>query len=189
MAWGGKLGLNLSGSSYSPLPANTSNDVRGGLGGGGFFRYRFSDRFSIQPELLLMMKGLELKSNSGGVRTEEEIRMNYLEIPVLFRWTPGKESSRFRLFAGPFLSFLLSAKDELEVQGGIFGPVAIKIETDVKDQTRDIDWGMAMGAGLDFASGLLLEARYSHGFTDASKSSTTIRHRVASLLIGWAFSL
>ena len=103
MAWGGKLGLNLSGSSYSPLPANTSNDVRGGLGGGGFFRYRFSDRFSIQPELLLMMKGLELKSNSGGVRTEEEIRMNYLEIPVLFRWTPGKESSRFRLFAGPFL--------------------------------------------------------------------------------------
>lgn len=118
-----------------------------GFAGGGFLTYNFSPTFAIQPEVLYCMKGAKADTDEG-----EKIKLDYIVVPILIKYmipTEGKIAPN--LFAGPEVGFLMSAKAEDE---------------DIKDDLKSIDFGIAFGAGVDFAmeSGkIMLDARYTLG--------------------------
>src|SRR5436190_19832983 len=55
-----------------------------GLTGGGFVQFAFNDQFSLQPEMLFVMKGvnLDLANNAG----DATAKVNYLELPLFMRF-------------------------------------------------------------------------------------------------------
>jgi hypothetical protein len=150
-----KAGLNLAdmvGDDAEGL------DMKLGFGGGGFITYNFTPQFAIQPELLYMMKGPKEEVTDGVNVYEFKWKMTYLELPVLFKFTPAMEGNvKPNLFAGPAISLLLSSDLELE-----------ELSVDIKDAMRSMDFGIAFGGGLGFqmeTMTITFDARYTIGLT------------------------
>ncbi len=106
-AKGLKAGINLAKSSGVVNPK-----FKTGFVGGGFLRYKLSKAFSVQPELLLSMKGYKIDEDFLAV----DARFSYLELPVLAKLTllnhvPGKPE----FYVGPALGYNLT--NELESVG------------------------------------------------------------------------
>src|ERR671912_2074357 len=87
---GVKAGATLTsipdaGQVFDQVSGEESVDVSAKLGlvAGGFVQFAFNDRFSLQPEMLFVMKGvkLDLPADAGSITAS----LNYLELPVLAR--------------------------------------------------------------------------------------------------------
>jgi hypothetical protein len=131
---------------------NTSYDPRLGLNLGVIGHIHLAQQWAIQPEIQFSSQGA--KSTDG----DQEIKLNYLNVPVLFQymWDNG-----FRLQAGPQLGFLLSAKSEVDNNS-----------TDIKDDIKPIDLGLGFGAGyIHPATGFGIDARYILGLSDISEGT------------------
>ena len=119
-------------------------DSKMGFTGGIFAEYQASDYFSIQPELLVVMKGWETSGNN--------INLNYLELPILFKVkipTSGNVTPNF--YVGPAGALMVSAKAE---------------GYDVSELFQEIDYGIAIGAGADLEAGsgkVVFDVRYTLG--------------------------
>ena len=71
-----------------------------GLIGGGFVQFAFNDRFSLQPEMMFVMKGvnLDLRDNLGTASA----KVNYLEFPIFMRFNRSlNDTLRGFVMAGP----------------------------------------------------------------------------------------
>lgn len=110
---------------------------------GGFADYRFNASFSIRPELLYTTLGSKEKNPEPSVGFEDYIgKYDYLSLPIMARYhfsgVPG-----LSVAAGPYVSFLLSAK----IKGESGNQSA---EFDVKDVTKSIDFGLGAGVAYEF---------------------------------------
>lgn len=173
---GAKIGTHFSswyGSDYaedlervSSIMAGVSFDITAGRVPGGVL--------TVRPEVFYLVKGWkhtrELPSYYpppfGGSEYTTEISIDYLEIPVLFRYSyqTGTGFHPF-LLAGPYMAFVLDSPDmvrdseleALEEAGRITG-----------DCFESSDFGFIAGAGIDFTYSVVevsVEARYSLGLT------------------------
>ena len=89
-SYGVRIGLNNSNLDFDP-DATFSNQHRNGFAFGGFVDYGLTDTFSIQFELQFSAEGAKA----------DEFRANYLQLPVMARFTLGE---RMTIGAGPMLS-------------------------------------------------------------------------------------
>jgi len=185
LKYGVTAGLNfstLNGKDAAVLGSNLSS--KNGLYIGGFLNYPFSDMFALQPELAFTMKGA---NNSGGGVTETW-SFNYLEIPVLVKYyvpISGSTNIKPDLYAGPAFAFNIAASDEVS-QG------SQTLTTDIKDQTKGFDLGLAFGGGVGFNVGnslLDFSLRYTLGLTstDNSGNNYTITNGVFAIVAGYTF--
>lgn len=168
-----KAGINFATVNGDPT------DIKGILtfGAGGFVRIAAGPQFSIQPEVLLTMKGAEEDFTSG-----EKVKLTYLEIPVLVVYQPPTTRNISpTLFVGPAVSLLMSAKSD---------------DLDIKDDLKSTDLGLVLGAGIEFKSGtkgrIGLDGRYTLGltnFNDVNPDDWTIKNGVFSLAISYIFPL
>ena len=152
--FGIKGGVNIAnlkvddGSDYDP---------RTGFHIGGLMHIHVDDHWAVQPELVF--------SAQGGKSGNTEIKLNYINIPILLQYMTN---SGFRLQTGPQLGFLISAESEV-------GDVGV----DIDDNIKSIDFAWAFGAGYLFASGFGIDARFNLGISDINDvSSTEIRNQV-----------
>ncbi len=128
---------------------------------GGYVNLNFTDKFGITPEVLY--------SAYGSKWNNSKVDLDYVSIPVMLRFKP---ISLISLEAGPQFGFLTKA--HVESVG------------DVKDQLKNNDFGLALGAGLHLPLGLNVGARYVFGFTNISDVSTeTIKNRTLQIYAGW----
>ena len=68
--------------------------------------YRLSPAVSIQPELLIAVKG----TNQGGLISFLDWSFNYIELPVLVKYKfATKRKLQPSFYAGPSLSYLISS--------------------------------------------------------------------------------
>lgn len=157
-------------------------DSRMGLGVGGFLTFAMGPNFALQPELLYVMKGA--KYEEGGA--ELTWKLNYLDIPVLFKYRfPTEGSTRPNLFAGPVGSIKMSAKAKAE-EGGV------EEEEDVSDIVKGFDFGLAFGGGLDFAMSsttLTFDVRYTLAMTEWPDvdGDASIKNNGWLVMVGLAF--
>lgn len=137
------------------------------MNGGVYYSRLLSQRFSIQPELMY--------SNTGAIFTNKKILFNYLNVPVLLKFHPGK--SDFSFFAGPQCGFLVKAKERRNIG---------REETTVTDDFAKTNFSLVLGieAGL---SRVNLGARYDFGISDVSDSwqVETLRTRTLSFNLGF----
>lgn len=145
----------------------------GGVGG-VFVGGDVNGNVGIQVEGLYSMRGA--KDNSDA--TETTLRTNYIDVPVTLRFGAGSGSGMgFHVFTGPQVSYLLDAK-------ATHGAVSV----DLKDDLEKIDFGWTLGVGME-ANRFLVDARYTHGLKNMSKTGTgadsEVKNRTFAVMIGF----
>jgi hypothetical protein len=162
---GAKGGLNFASIS-------DGFDTRTGFVVGGFAKFNIPDSpLSIQPEALY--------SQQGGVQNGNEVRLDYLQVPVLFKFAMSQAGTvEPNLFAGPYAGLRLIAEQD---GGGFLGG-----SSNIENQTESVDYGLAFGGGLDIEVGnsiFTMDARYNFGLADVFNESDG-KHRVFSITFG-----
>ena len=138
-----------------------------------------------------------------------ETILDYVEVPVLGRWTSGGRL-RFFLNAGPYVGFLVRAKavtsgtsplylDEEGTMPVIIPPateplvVDLGAKTDVKDSLKTVNAGLTGGGGVMYPLGpgdLILEARFELGLAIIQKDVTTSgESRTGAIIVSLGYSL
>ncbi|MBC6613120.1 PorT family protein [Hymenobacter sp. BT507] len=138
---GVKAGLSLTsfvgddaiGTRYKP-----------GFHGGGLLELSLDKNLSVQPELLVSMKGSRYEN------TNLRYNITYLDVPVMLKY---KLDGLF-LEVGPQFGF--RSDSELKTNSA-----SIKW----KNHTRDVDLGYAVGLGYETPKGALVGLRYNGGAT------------------------
>lgn len=149
-------GLNFA--NYSDVDGDL--DSRSGLLIGAYVNISLPMApFSIQPEVAYSQKG----ASANGV----DVEVDYLEVPVLakFSFAPGPASPH--IYVGPYVGFV--------------------VEDD--SDSAETDFGGMVGAGLDINAGVVdlnLGARYGLGFVDAFENGSG-KNSVFSIVAGVSF--
>ena len=180
-----KIGMNsadLHGEDIKEMEEDLGVELKSkwGLCAGGFIRFNISETFVIQPEVLYTMKGAKFEETIDGETMKFEMNLSYLEIPVLVKFmipTPG--GVKPNLYAGPALAIELSSKTKLVYAG----------ETEEEDieETKDTDFGLIIGAGVDFGN-LTVDLRYVLGLTTIfDEEDEDVKNGVISLIVGYSF--
>ncbi len=167
---GFKAGLSLAKVNTSISGTSKTTEDRVTFHAGFYATIMASKKFGVQPELLY--------SGQGGVASTGELNLAYLSIPLMFRYNLAPW---LNIQAGPQLSFLLSASD---------GAV------DIGSQFKSIDFGGAIGVGLDLPFRINLSFRYINGFSNVSAvdfsslgiPDPVVSNRVIQISLGYNLS-
>jgi hypothetical protein len=142
-------------SDLSDYP--TTGDLFG-LGAGLGFDFPVNDRIIISPEILWIEKGGEV----GG----KDVRLQYIQVPILFWWWQEGTGPRPGAYVGPGLAFLID--DD-----------ALPVTADADNFEFSVMFGIGFQAG-----GFRGELRYDVGITDIGAGA---RNRTFSIVTGWYF--
>lgn len=133
-----------------------------GLNLGLFAKIPVTTGFSIQPELLYSSKGSKIAYDDVFSTGEYRFNLNYVEIPVLAVINIAKN---FNIHAGPYISYLASAKIKQVKDDGTNDDI---VNFDEDDFNR-IDFGLAGGLAVDVMN-FTIGARYDYGLSEVGKS-------------------
>jgi hypothetical protein len=178
--FGIKAGLNFAILQSSGPPLNAILSTKTDFNAGLLASVPIFKSIYLQPELMYSGQGANSQVNSGLVYSST-INMNYLNLPVLFKY-----EHKTGLFAetGPQISYLLSAKEKID-----------NISNDFKDRTKTIDFSWAFGIGFKIPDiNLGIDLRYNLGLTNTEKAdpsgtpgSGTLKNSVFQLDIFYMF--
>ncbi len=182
--FGVKAGVN-----FSSIGGDDTEEIDGrtGFHVGGLAEIMFTDQFGIQPELLYSMQGATSEDTPSGISIKEELKLDYLTLPVLakYKFTPG-----WNLHLGPQIGFLLNAKNESEV---FYEGETESESEDLKDYVSSIDFGLSGGFGYELDMGVFFDARYYLGLSDINDdneeldSDYSVHNNVIQLSVGYKF--
>jgi opacity protein-like surface antigen len=120
------------------------------------------ERFSIQPELLYSTQGATYKN----AVTEFKNELGYISIPVMAKFYL---TDSFSLEVGPQASFLVSEKNDFDVEDG-----------------ETFEFGLNAGLGYKITKNFFVQGRYGLGLTEASKNAD-IKNSTVQLSAGFMF--
>jgi hypothetical protein len=167
-----------------------TNDTAGDGGGaslgwqlrgvfGAFVTWRAASWIELQPEVLYSMKGG--KREEFGITSK--LLLDYLDVPVLARWSRGARGARsWYIVGGPAFSYLLRARTRAN-----FGNATEEI--DIVDDVERIEVAVVGGGGLEFTR-FLIDARYTHGLSNIDRlgaDGDRMTNRAASVTAGIKF--
>jgi hypothetical protein len=171
---GAKGGVVLSNAGDITDPVNGELLTTGshwGATGGVFGAYTWENGTSVQVEGLFSQKGVTADSDSGDLN----LRLDIIEIPVLAKYIGGTERVKGFAMTGPQIGFVRKATMDLA-----------DVATDVSDDYKSTEfcWVAATGMEVDH---FLIEARYTHGFTNMSKVDSDVKTRSFVFMFGVRF--
>ncbi|OXB07879.1 porin family protein [Flavobacterium pectinovorum] len=120
------------------------------------------ERFSVQPELLYSTQGATYKN----AVTEFKNELGYISIPVMAKFYL---TDSFSLEVGPQASFLVSEKNDFDVEDG-----------------ETFEFGLNAGLGYKITKNFFVQGRYGLGLTEASKNAD-IKNSTVQLSAGFMF--
>lgn len=176
---GVKAGINLA----SQETGDDAGDDGGlaslrGLVAGVFATLPVTAWLQVQPEALYAVKGASF--DDGAISAQ--VRLDYLEVPVLARFFRRGGRVGYYATGGPFVAVGLRARTRTEFPGATE-------EVDISEQVQRVDYGLAAGGGVEFGA-LVVDARYTHGLKDVDKDTsdgTRVHNRSVSLTLGFRF--
>lgn len=171
-------------------------------------------RLMLQAELLWISKGLEselgpkevfseLHQSNVTVHRIDRYKMNYLEVPILFRTDFGKPGKTFFLLGGFSLSYGMGGKWHYyysyyhpneswtqTIDSKIVYKEPSRGSDDVYMDGR-FDFGLQVGLGAMVFKGLTVEARYGYSFIEFSRKNqdASAQNRVVQLGVSFPFKL
>jgi hypothetical protein len=140
-------------SFFPGVEISTSNIT--GFVGGIYVNWFFGDKTAIQPEFLYSRKGSvsDILMGTSPIQSNTN-ELTYFDIPILFRWQVIKY---LNIHAGPQFSILTKAVTD-------DGTTA----EDIKDDLKNSDVGLIIGAEANLPLRLNLTARYIYGLSNVS---------------------
>ena len=133
-----------------------------GLNAGLVAEIKLLDRFAIQPELLYSTQGASYKN----AVTEFKNELGYLTIPVMAKFYL---TDSFSLEVGPQASFLLSEKNDFDIENA-----------------ETFEFGINAGLGFKITENFFIQGRYGLGLTEASKTAD-VKNSTVQLSAGFMF--
>jgi Outer membrane protein beta-barrel domain len=215
--------LTSSGSDQNPL--NTGYSSRLGSEFSLFAEFKISDLFSIEPmieyssqggkknglQAFPLPSGMSELFPPGQAPTylyanfSSEAKLNYLMIPILAKFGHSFKQSPWRIYldVGPFVGFLLSAKQVTSGQSEIFtdpaGTQALPVGSqsfnntqDIKNQLNTTNFGVEGNIGLNYAFGknnLFIEFGGNYGFLNIQMGSANGKNNTgaATIVLGYSY--
>ncbi len=172
-----KNGLNLA--TWHSEINNKRMQFKKGYIISGMADITFVKHFSIQPEIIFSMKGYKEEGIPQWDGSGADYRINYLEIPLLFKLNIPVRRFIPNFYIGPDLGICISSECLWPVPG------------DLKKQTNNIDFNICTGLGVKFLAWIgsaILDLRYTFGTNQAIKNRGD-KNSVFSFLIGYEFDL
>jgi hypothetical protein len=164
LSGGIKAGLNLANQTIKSSGYTTSPSFLPGMHAGAYVTWMFTEHLGLQPEVLY--------SAQGAKNGDYKFKVNYVNIPVLVRYNVNDLLS---FHAGPQFGVLTSAK-----------AVSGSNESDVKDQVKGSDMGIAAGVGIDLPMKLNFSFRFIQGLSNINDaSSVTQKNYNLQLSVGY----
>ncbi|MEX6686377.1 porin family protein [Danxiaibacter flavus] len=220
---------NLTTGTAYKNPINTGYKSSTGPDAGIFAEFKLTDVFSIQPAIAYSAQGGQKKGYQAFPVTPEwaamfppgqvpqylyanfksQAKINYLMVPMLakFTWPFNHSKSKFAFFlsAGPFVSFLLSAKqvttgnskiylDEGHQQPLPVGSQSFDNTEDIKSQLHSFNGGIDGHAGISYKIShqnlVFFEIGGNYGFFNIQKGAENGKNNVgaATILVGYAYT-
>lgn len=178
--FGIKAGLNTSIFSAS---VNSESSYKAGFHVGGYMKSSLSEKVFFRPEVFFSGQGQKdeyLTPPNGSSVGSTTTTVNYLNVPLLLEF--GK---KFSLLAGPQVGFLLSAKEEGEIDGEV-------INDDLKGLMKGTDFSFCIGFGFSTGKHVNLGARLNYGLSEifdesGSDGFPSIKNRTFHFYLGYSF--
>lgn len=156
--FGVKAGLNYANFTNSEIQTDAITSYHAGI----VSEISIVDSFSIQPELIYSTQGASYENAIDEYKNE----LGYISLPVMLKIHLSKS---FSLDVGPQASFLLSKKDEFNL-----------------NDYNTFDFSANAGVGLKITEKLFAQARYSLGLTEISKNADA-KNSVVQVSVGFMF--
>ncbi|MFT5165834.1 MAG: opacity protein-like surface antigen [Saprospiraceae bacterium] len=195
---GPKFGVNIATLGGDDVEDDGLGSIIG-LQFGAAAEITINEMFAIQPELLFFQKGfaLDFEEDFLGetLKSENDLKLNYLEIPILAKVMFGAEGGpKFFATVGPSFGFGLSGEVESKATfGGETESATEDIDFD-DDMITKLDISLSIGAGAQFAAGpgnLFVDVRYLLGLntTDDSGDDADVKNRGIGIAVGYLFPI
>jgi hypothetical protein len=209
---GVKAGANISSlSGYTP--EDLINDVKGAASYqfGVLAKVNLGDFFSLQPEVLLSMKGAELTNDQSDaalgtlstmmgkpIPNSMQLKTTYLEVPLNIQAGVGL-GSLFRVYGqvSPYLSYLIS--DDVDGAEDFYAAYKnfMSERGDGAQPLNSFDYGIGLGAGVEVLF-LQLSVKYDFSLNEFKEVAGTIlddvnplfsslKHRNLSISLAFLF--
>lgn len=241
ISFGARAGLNipkLTASGDNPMSKGYESRLAGN--GGIFAEFHINEMFSIQPSVEYTQQGgkrngmqaiparmmppefAQLGSKFGFnylyADFKSETKFNYLMVPVLakFGWQLQEQSPfRVHVSAGPFVSFLMSAKQVTKGASYLYtdargdmkldyilttlagmdpiGEKNMDADRKIKDEMKSVNYGVSANVGLSYAlnakNSLIFEVGGNYGFAKLQKDAQNGENRIgaATITLGYAY--
>jgi opacity protein-like surface antigen len=158
------FGVNLANASIDePQGTSLKTEMNTGFAFGARAEFGVTSPYSLLLEPQYLQRGASEKFSGLGVSAQADVRLNYLELPILAKAKFGSMKAHAYAFAGPSLGLFLNG--EAESGGGT---------NDVKN-ISSFNFSADIGAGGTYQAQEYVyvnaDVRYSHGFTSASDTS------------------
>lgn len=175
--FGAKGGVNFTNITTDGFDDENS---RTGFHLGLLVEIPFSDRISIQPEVLYSTQGVNDASftESGSLITSD-FELDYIQVPVMAKLYLIQGLA---VEVGPSFNFLVKEEAELTSSAG-----SLLIDSDIAES---FEFGGAVGLSYNFRGGFFTSARYTQGFSDIFENANIeddARNNGIQLGIGYMF--
>ncbi|MEO8886433.1 MAG: porin family protein [Mucilaginibacter sp.] len=202
--FGIKGGFNEAFIDGGPLPDGTVGIFRPGFHVGIFKDYALTNKWSIQPALLYIIKGYKVTTDTqipgpppSGVQPLHEDgkqTYQYLELPINILYNIKIKNTKIFVGGGPYMGYLFTAVGQRNTSVNNGAPVFTEIKREVggSGTFKRIDLGVGMLIGVAIKNGLLLSYGFSNGFTNIIANQGTnptpmTKNRVMTFSLGYAF--
>jgi len=168
---GVKGGLFTANTTGVPLGLNNTS-FKNGFAGGVSLGYAFNDYFSLQPEVLYVMKGLDGVVSNRFAAAKFTGAYDYVEMPILAKLTlAAKSRVSPYVFFGPSLGINVKADIQIEWAASRFDEASTETR-DYSSVTNSMEVCLVFGAGLNVAVGrgaITLDGRFDLGLSNVTK--------------------
>ena len=151
---------------------------------GLFMEYRFTNKFSIAPEVVFAAQGGKYEKEIdvpavGKIGVDITDNVNYINVPVMFKYyvTPS-----LSIDLGPQVGFNVYSKYTAKGKKTDY-----KVTEDMKDDTESIDFGVGLGLTYNIAKDVFVQGRYTMGMTKVFKGAGEDKNGNAQIAIGYRF--
>lgn len=157
-------------------------DAHGAYGGNLNIGYNFTKHLGIKVEVGFARLGQKYFDKRGEAPNDTDftrkIDLNYLTVPILFKYNTKGKIARFYVLAGPQLGILMGAKQEYLADGVQYDHMASDLdgnafnvsEPDIKDRLSSFDLmaRVDLGADITLVKNLFLNIgiTMNYGFMD-----------------------
>jgi hypothetical protein len=181
ISFGLKAGLNLSTMTDKLGGMSIDPKTLVGFNVGVISEITLKDNLFLQPGIFYSTKGSKYSLNNMNAT----VTPNYLDIPVNVLYKFGSGSTKFFIYAGPYIAFALSGK----VTNMDNSTADIHFGSGDKEDMRSTDFGLNFGAGVDI-SHFQISAQYGIGLENLAPVTTNgaeMKSTVIGISIGYLF--
>ena len=154
---------------------------------GLFMDYRFTNKFSIAPEVVFAAQGGKFteKVDWGDINlldADVTHHVNNINVPVMLKFYVVPELS---IDFGPQVGFNVYSKRTMKAKSDLVSGEG-KETKDMKSYTKDVDFGLGLGLTYNIAKDVFVQGRYNMGLTKVFDEGNA-KHSNAQIAIGYRF--